>query len=132
MQQIRLKSVIQKLGILSFYLLFLSVQLNLKYTFTDIVFPDYSSCTYSNGGKAGTNTSSVEESQPGKPVVQKLRLNKRYVPEDVFLIYSSIHEPVNTFSKKVEKTFIPAPQVSDRSVCHALLRGPPASIALAC
>lgn len=132
MQQIRLKSVVKKLGILSFYLLFLSVQLNLKYTFADIVFPDCSSTANNNGGKAAANTGSVEKSQPGKSVVQKLRLNKRYVPEEVFLVYSSVDEPVNTFSKKVEKTFIPAPRVSNRSIGHALLRGPPVPVALTC
>lgn len=130
MRQIRLKSVLQNLSLVSVYLLFLSVQLNLKYTFPDTISSGYHSKL--SNGKAGTNVRSLEKPVNGKPEVQKLRLNKRYVHEDVFLVYSLSEEFVNNFNTKVYKTFIPTPKVSKASICHALLRGPPQSTSFSC
>jgi hypothetical protein len=131
MRQIRLKSVVQKLCLVSVYLLFLTVQLNLKYTFSDIVFSDYSTSLLNNG-KSGIKISSVDKSQDSKPVVQKLRLNKRYVHQDVFLIFSFNNELVNNFYINVGKAIIPTLKVSNVSISHALLRGPPQFIASSC
>jgi hypothetical protein len=131
MQQIRLKSVVQKLCLVSVYLLFLTVQLHLKYTFSDVVFSDYATSTLNNG-KSGINLSSVEKSQDNKPAVQKLRLNKRYVHQDVFLIFSLIDKLENNFYIKRDEAVIPTCKVSNVSISHALLRGPPQSTAFSC
>jgi hypothetical protein len=131
MWQIRLKSILQNLGLLSIYLLFLSVQLNLKYTFPNAVFSDHSNSTLSNE-KAETNVRSVEKPVDGKPFVQKLRLNKRYVHENVFLVYSLIDEFVSNFNIKVSEAFTPTPQVCKVPVCHAWLRGPPQVFPFSC
>jgi hypothetical protein len=131
MRQIRLKSVVQKLCLVSVYLLFLTVQLNLKYTFSDIVFSDYSTSLLNND-KSGINISSVDKSKDSKPVVQKLRLNKRYVHQDVFLIFSLIDKLENNYCIKADKAIIPTLKVSNVSISHALLRGPPQFIAFSC
>lgn len=111
--------MVRKLSLLSLYLLFLSVQLNLKYTFSDSLFSDYSSYLAAN------SKASLEKTQDDKPVVQKLRLNKRYVHEDVFLIYSWQDEPVHDFYIKVDKTETRVPSVVAPTLSRALLRGPP-------
>jgi hypothetical protein len=131
MWQIRLKSVVQKLSLLSVYLLFLSVQLNLKYTFSDTVFSDYSYQLAGNT-KDGINTRSIDKPLDGKPVVQKLRLNKRYVHQDVFLIYTFVEEAVYNFYIKVDETFVPVQRLFNASVCRVLLRGPPRPAAFSC
>ena len=124
MQQVRLKTVIRNLSLVSVYLLFLSVQLNLKYTFSDPISSIYPGTVLSNKN-AGNNTRSIEKSSDDKPAIQKSRLNKRYVHEDVFLIYSLIDELVINLYKRVDKIFIPIPRVFNTSYCKALLRGPP-------
>jgi hypothetical protein len=124
MRQIKLKSVVQQLTVMSIYLLFLTVQLNLKYTFSETVFSDYSNPAL-NSGKAGNNIRSIEKSSDGKPVVQKLRLNKRYVHQEVFLIFSLPDELENTFITKVDKPYISTTPVSNAVICSRLLRGPP-------
>ena len=124
MWQIRLKAVVQKLSIVSVYLLFLSVQLNLKYTFSDNLFSDYSSFL-SNNSKAGNDIRATAKPQDEKPVVQKLRLNKRYVHEDVYLVYSLENELVNDFYVKPDKTVTRVPPVVNIAISRALLRGPP-------
>jgi hypothetical protein len=125
MQQIRLKSLVAKLSLVSIYLLFLSVQLNLKYTFSDSIFYDYSRPI--SDQKAGIVLTGVEKSQDGKSAVQKLRLNKRYVHQEVFLISSLVVAGLNRYFVKVTETFPPVPRISGMSVCRALLRGPPHS-----
>ncbi|MCS3802305.1 hypothetical protein [Niastella sp. OAS944] len=122
MRQIKLKMLVGKLGLLSIYLLFLSVQLNLKYTFSDSIFSDYP------GANTNTKTGvSVERSGDNKSTVQKLRLNKRYVHQEVFLIEPFGVQGITKYYIKVNETFLPIPLISGASVCHALLRGPPAS-----
>lgn len=127
MWQIRLKAVVQKLSVVSVYLLFLSVQLNLKYTFSDSLFSDYSSYLSNN-----SKTEIAARSLDGKPVVQKLRLNKRYVHEDVYLVYSLENELVNDFLQKPNKTVTPVPPVFNTAIGRASLRGPPYAITFSC
>jgi hypothetical protein len=121
MQQIRLKLLVSKLGLVSIYLLFLSVQLNLKYTFSDSIFSDYPGTI--SGAKTGA---SLEKSQDSKSAAQKLRLNKRYVHQEVYLVDSFSVKAINKYYIKVDETFLPIPLISGASICHALLRGPPA------
>ena len=115
--------LVGKLGLLSIYLLFLSVQLNLKYTFSDSIFRDYTGAT--------TNTKTAvafEKSADGKSTVQKLRLNKRYVHQEVFLVEPFVVHGINKYYTKVDETFVPVPRISGASAFRALLRGPPASL----
>src|SRR5690242_9729716 len=121
MRQIKLKMLVGKLGLLGIYLLFLSVQLNLKYTFSNSIFTDYPSAT--------TNTKtgiSIERSGDNKSTVQKLRLNKRYVHQEVYLVEPFVVEGVTKYYTKVNDAFLPVPPISGAYCCHALLRGPPA------
>jgi len=131
MWQIRLKAVVQKLSIVSIYLLFLSVQLNLKYTFSDNIFSDYSSSQFQNS-KTVNDLRSTANSLDGKPVVQKMRLNKRYVHEDAYLVYSLEIELVNDFYQKPHKSITPVPPVANPAIGRALLRGPPPATAFSC
>lgn len=112
--------LVGKLGLLSIYLLFLSVQLNLKYTFSDSIFSDYPTATTNT--KAGV---SIEKSGDNKSTVQKLRLNKRYVHQEVYLVEPFVVPGINKYYIQVDETFVPAPRISSASICRALLRGPP-------
>jgi hypothetical protein len=108
-------------------LLFLSVQLNLKYTFSDSIFSDYPSTN--SGVKTGA---SLEKSQNSKSAVQKLRLNKRYVHQEAYLLNPFVVQGVTKYYIKVDETFLPVPLISSASICRALLRGPPASSIFPC
>ena len=119
--------LVGKLGLVSIYLLFLSVQLNLKYTFSDSIFSDYPGTI--SGAKAGT---SLEKSQDSKSAAQKLRLNKRYVHQEVYLVDPFIVRGINKHYIKVDEPFLAVPPISSPSICRTLLRGPPASSTLPC
>lgn len=121
MQQMKLKMLVGKLGLVSIYLLFLTVQLNLKYTFSDSIFTDYPASIA--GAKTGV---SIEKSQDNKSAVQKLRLNKRYVHQEVYLVDPFNVKGITNYYIKVDETFLPIPLISGASICRALLRGPPA------
>lgn len=112
--------LVGKLGLLSIYLLFLSVQLNLKYTFSDSIFSDYPTATTKS--KAGV---AIEKPGENKSTVQKLRLNKRYVHQEVFLVEPFVIHGIYKYYIKVDETFIPVPQISSATIGRALLRGPP-------
>ena len=114
--------LVGKLGLLSIYLLFLSVQLNLKYTFSDSIFSDYpTAATHSKAGLA------LEKSGNNKSTVQKLRLNKRYVHQEAFLVEPFVVQGINKYYIKVDEAFIPVPRIFSASLGRAFLRGPPAS-----
>ena len=122
-----LKMLVGKLGLLSIYLLFLSVQLNLKYTFSDSIFSDYPGATIN--AKTGV---SIERSGDNKSTVQKLRLNKRYVHQEVYLVEPFVVEGITQYYIKVNETFLTVQLISGASCSHALLRGPPATATLSC
>lgn len=127
MRQLKLKMLVGRLGLLSIYLLFLSVQLNLKYTFSDSIFTDYP------GATANTKTGvSIERSGNNKSTVQKLRLNKRYVHQEVYLVEPFVVEGLIKYYIKVNEAFLPVPLISGASCSLALLRGPPAFATLSC
>lgn len=129
MWQIRLKSVIWKLCIVSIYLLFLAVQLNLKFTFSATTFSHYSvSNDHNNQNKVG----SIEKKEDEKPIVQKSRLNKRYVHQQAFLIAALVHLLLIIFYKKVHKSYFPVRVISSLAYCLNLLRGPPYSNSFFC
>lgn len=112
--------LLNNLGLIGIYLLFLSVQLNLKYTFSNFIFSDYSS------SNANTKTSGlIGKSQNDKSTVQKLRLNKRYVHQEVYLVDPFVVRVIAKYYIKVDKTFLPVPRISSAYICHASLRGPP-------
>jgi len=127
MQQIKLKLLVSKLGLVSIYMLFLSVQLKLKYTFSESIFSDYPATI--SGAKTGA---SLEKSQDSKSAAQKLRLNKRYVHQEIYLVDPFIVRGINKLDIKVDEPFLAVPPISSHSICHALLRGPPASSTLPC
>jgi hypothetical protein len=131
MWQIRLKAVVQKLSIVSIYLLFLSVQLNLKYTFSDNLFSDYSNSQLQNS-KTVNDSRSTANPLDGKPVVQKLRLNKRYVHEDVYLVFSLENKLINDFYVKLDNPVTPVPTVANAAIGRAFMRGPPPASFFSC
>ena len=122
MWQIRLKSIVGKLSILSVYLLFLFVQVNLKYTYSDA---------------SGISGSSIEKSLPSgkfsllhasnkdKPEVKKLYLNKRYQHEDVFQIYALSNDLQLFYYKQIDKVVISIHFITPSFHSTTLLRGPP-------
>lgn len=126
MQQRSLKSVVHQLSILSVYVLFFCVHLNFKYTFSESPFSAFSIEAYhSNHGKAATQV--VLAAKAHKPLVQKLRMNKRYVHQNVFEVYSLQYPLATPFCTEVATAQQPVPPVFDPSFYRALLRGPPAA-----
>jgi hypothetical protein len=126
MRHVNLKSVVEKLGIMSVYLLFLAVHLNFKYTLPETSFSALTVEAY--GSHSHSNVHTLEASRSSKPVVQKLRMNKRYVHEDVYQVYTLLFQVVTNFFRKVETSQEPVPPLLTPSYCRALLRGPPSSM----
>jgi hypothetical protein len=124
MWQLRLKSVVSKLSMLGIYLLFLSVQLNLKYTFSDLTYSTYCQSIANNTSEHG-NTEKINATKKGKHAVQKLRLNKRYVPEDAFHVSTAIEEEVARFLEVPEQIVSQVYRILTSDLITYFLRGPP-------
>ena len=126
MRQQQLKSAVNKLSILSVYLLFLCVHLNFKYTFSESTFSAFSIEAYSsNHGKAAAQV--ITAAKERKPFVQKLRMNKRYVHQHVFEVYSLQYKLTAPSYTKADNHQQTVPPVFRSSFYRALLRGPPAA-----
>ncbi len=119
--------LVGKLGLVSIYLLFLSVQLNLKYTISDPIVSD-SSASFANT-KTGAP---IEKSHDGKSAVQKLRVNKRYIHQEAYLVHPFVVQGIITYYIKVDETFFIVPPIYSAAICRSLLRGPPAAATRPC
>lgn len=124
MWQVKLKSVLSKLSMLGIYLLFLTVQLNLKYTFSNHSYAASYSSIADNTSKHG-NSEKINATKEGKPVVQKLRLNKRYVHEQAYQVSTAFEEVVIIFSETPDQIANNGQEFPTRSLLPSFLRGPP-------
>lgn len=121
MQREKLRSVLGKLGILGVYLLFLLVQLNLKYTFSNA--SDISIAASNDGN----NTKSCKYSSSSDKSISVLqpRLNKRYFHQEVYQFIHSLEHVAVDFAVESKQYIYQVPTLQDLKQLHSPLRGPP-------
>jgi hypothetical protein len=129
MQQIKPKVVALKICAVSIYLLFLSVQLILRYT-ANPANNHYPGVAFNYGTK--TNIRVIDKPLDNRPSIRKLKLTKRYVHEEHLLIYPFTNEFSNHFIIKASQAFTPLARLCSMAVGMAHLRGPPQAFTLAC
>lgn len=111
-------------GVVGIYLLFLAVQLNLYYTFPDPGQQDLSG-QISNPSFHQDNSSINAKTLDGKSVVQKIRLNKRFLPEQAFQLFS-IDGKLEIFAFEVKSNSQEyTSNLTSTSILNNFLRGPP-------
>jgi len=119
MQREKLRSVLGKLSILGVYLLFLLVQLNLKYTLSNA------------GGipitAAAGNAKSCKFSSPLSKSISVLqpRLNKRYFHQQVYQFLHLPKHPAVVFAVEPKQYIYPVPALQSLKQLHSPFRGPP-------
>jgi hypothetical protein len=119
-----LRSLIAKCSLLGIYILFLSVQLNLKYTFS-----------YATGAHVTSLTNLATSNEKGgklvsikvkKLAVQQPRLNKRYLHQDPYQVpYLSNHQEVVVFFVTPKPLNNQVSELQTAELRHFFLRGPP-------
>lgn len=129
MQQIKLKVVVLKLCAVSIYLLFLSVQLILRYT-SNPTYNNYPGVAFHYGTKC--NIRLIDKPLDNRPTILSLKLTKRYVHEDHLAVYSCTNELSDNFIIKASRAFAPLPRLCSLAVGIAYLRGPPPSVTSFC
>lgn len=118
-----LRSFIAKFSLLGVYMLFLLVQLNLKYTFSYATGSHVTAFT--NVATASANGCKVVSIKVKKLAVHQPRLNKRYLYQDPY------EAPVLLKHEVVEFFITPKPLINHVAVLlktdlfHSSLRGPP-------
>jgi hypothetical protein len=122
MRQSKLRSVVRKLSILGLYLLFLSVQVNLKYTLFDT---GVSLEAIAGGNQSNTKDYKLHSPKEGKSLVLKLRLNKRYLHQDFYQVVSLPKQVIAEFSIHSKQALCPVPVIQDPDMLQSSLRGPP-------
>lgn len=122
MQREKLRSVLGKLSILGVYLLFLLVQLNLKYTLSST--SDISIVAASNDLN---NTKSCKFSSSADKSISVLqpRLNKRYYHQDVYQLLHSLKHVAVDFAVEPKQYIYKVHSLQDLEQLHSPLRGPP-------
>jgi hypothetical protein len=129
MQQIKPKVVALKICAVSIYLLFLSVQLILRYT-ADPTYKNYPGTAFHYDTK--TNGRIIDKPLNNRPVVLKLKLTRRFIHEKQVLVYSFTNGFSNNFIIKANLAFSPLCRLCNMAVGMAYLRGPPPAFTLAC
>jgi hypothetical protein len=123
MQHAKLRSVLGKLGILGIYILFLLVQLNLKYTLQNATGINKASIVNSNqSNKKDCQFSSLQEKMIS---VLQLRLNKRYFHQDVYQIFYYPKQIIVDFPLEPKQFIYQVPVLQNPILLHSPLRGPP-------
>jgi hypothetical protein len=118
-----LRSLIAKCSLLGVYILFLSVQLNLKYTFSYATGAHVTAFT--NVATANAKGGKLVSIKVKKLAVHQPRLNKRYLYQDPYQV------PVFFKHEAVEFFVAPKPVINQVTVLqnaelrHSSLRGPP-------
>lgn len=118
-----LRSIIAKFSLLGVYILFLLVQLNLKYTFSYATGSHVTAFT--NVPTTSANGYKVVSIKVKKLAVHQPRLNKRYLYQDPY------EAPVFVKPQMVEFFITPKPLINQVAVLlktdllHSSLRGPP-------
>jgi hypothetical protein len=118
----KLRSFIGKLSVLGVYLLFLIVQLNLKYTFS------YASgahvTSFTNVGAANTGSGKISI-KVKKLSVNQPRYNKRYLHQDPYQVSFPPKQETIEFSIDPKPLFNQVSVLQDPKLFHSFLRGPP-------
>jgi len=118
----KLRSFIGKLSVLGVYLLFLIVQLNLRYTFSPASGAHVTSISNINDAKTGSGKITITLK---KLSVHQPRYNKRYLHQDPYQVpYLSKQEAVE-FVVDTKPIYNQVPVLQDRILLHSSLRGPP-------
>ncbi|OQP52294.1 hypothetical protein A4D02_24180 [Niastella koreensis] len=109
---------------LGVYLLFLIVQLNLRYTFSPASGAHVTSISNINAAKAGSGKITITLK---KLSVHQPRYNKRYLHQDPYQVpYLSKQEAVE-FVVDTKPIYNQVPVLQDPILLHSSLRGPPAA-----
>ena len=118
----KLRSFIGKLSVLGVYLLFLIVQLNLKYTFSPVSGAHVTSITNVDpaNGKGGKITITVK-----KLSVQQPRYNKRYLHQDPYQVPYLPKQAAIEFIVDTKPIYHQVSVLQELILLHASLRGPP-------
>jgi hypothetical protein len=118
----KLRSFIGKLSVLGVYLLFLIVQLNLKYTFSPASGAHVTSISNidSANGKGGKITITVKKLSVHQP-----RYNKRYLHQDPYQIPFLSKQEAVEFIADTKPIYIQTSVLQDPILLHSSLRGPP-------
>ena len=120
----KLRSFIGKLSILGVYLLFLLVQLNLKYTFSYATGSHVTSITNidpsnARGGKISIKVKKLSVHQP--------RYNKRYLHQDPYQVPSLPKQEAVGFIVNTKPLLSQVSVLQDTILLHSFLRGPPSA-----
>jgi hypothetical protein len=121
----KLRSVLGKLGILGVYILFLLVQLNLKYTLQNATGIHIASVV--NSDQSNTKNCHYNSSREKKISLLQLRLNKRYYHQDVYQVVYQPKQIVVDFAIEPKQFIYQAPVLQDPQLLHSPLRGPPSA-----
>ncbi|OQP42881.1 hypothetical protein A4H97_12065 [Niastella yeongjuensis] len=118
----KLRSFIGKLSVLGVYLLFLMVQLNLKYTFSYASGAHVTSITNVDpanikGGKISIKVKKLSVHQP--------RYNKRYLHQDPYQVSSIPKQPAVEFIVATKPLYNQVAVLQNPELLHCFLRGPP-------
>ena len=121
----KLRTFIGKLSVLGVYLLFLIVQLNLKYTFSPASGAHVTSITNFDpaNGKGGKITITVKKLSVHQP-----RYNKRYLHQDPYQVsFLPKQEAVEFFIVDTNPLYNQVSVLQNPILLHSSLRGPPAA-----
>lgn len=121
----KVKSVLGKLGMFGVYILFLLVQLNLKYTLLNATATSIASVAGNdlNNSKSCKSNSATDQ----KSSVLQLRLNKRYFHQEVYQVSYLPKKIVVDFSLEPKQFIYQVPILQVLRLLHSPLRGPPAA-----
>ncbi len=120
----KLRSFIGKLSVLGIYLLFLIVQLNLKYTFS----PASGAHVTSISHVSAANDRSVKITITLKKLsVQSPRYNKRYLHQDPYQVPLLSKQDAIEFVVDTKPIYNQVSVLKDHILLHSSLRGPPAA-----
>jgi hypothetical protein len=125
MRHRKLRSVLCKLGILGVYLLFLLVQLNLKYTLHNATGIHKASIV--NSDQSNTKNGKFSLLQEKKTSVLELRINKRYFHQDVYQVFYYPKQIIVDFPLEPKQFINQVPVLQNPILLHSPLRGPPAA-----
>jgi len=123
MQREKFRSVLGKLGILGVYLLFLLVQLNLKYTLPP-------ANGISIAAAAGNDLNNAKSCKYISPLDKKFsvlqpRLNKRYFHQEVYQLTHLPKHVAVAFAVETKQYNYQVPALPGLKLLHSPLRGPP-------
>lgn len=120
----KLRSFIGKLSVLGVYLLFLIVQLNLRYTFSPASGAHVTSISNIDpaNAKSGKITITLKKLSVHQP-----RYNKRYLHQDPYQVPLLFKQEAVAFVVDTKPIYNQVSVLQDPILLHSSLRGPPAA-----